>query len=146
MTTKFEYITFTLASYPTIASKYRKIVEDLGRQHSLSWYNKDKKFIELLKSIKKEYESSYNIEELVMTEDKEIEYWIKKLAKDGAVELVSQGKVTPETMGKISSLPRKQFEECVAEVTKIASYLNHVSKEAEKTVTSEDIIPDDLMS
>ena len=146
MTTKFEYITFTLASYPTIASKYRKICEDLKLQSSLSYFGRDKTHIKLLTDLKTEYESSYNIEELVMTEDKEIEYWIKKLAKDGAVELVSQGKVTPETMGKISSLPRKQFEECVAEVTKIASYLNHVSKEAEKTVTSKDIIPDDLMS
>jgi hypothetical protein len=49
-------------------------------------------------------------------------------------------------MFKISSLPRKQFEECVAEVTKIASYLNHVTKEAEKVVTPDDIVPDDVMS
>jgi hypothetical protein len=28
----------------------------------------------------------------------------------------------------------------------ILQYLNHVSKEAERSVTSEDIIPDDLMT
>lgn len=146
MTTKFEYTTFTLAGYPTVTSKYRKICEDLKTQPSLSFFGRNKEFIKLLTDLKSEYESSYPADELVMTEDKEVEYWVKKLAKEGAVELVSQGKVTPETMGRLSALPRKQFEECVAEVTKIASYLNHVSKEAEKTVTSEDIIPDDLMT
>jgi hypothetical protein len=146
MTTKFEYTTFTLANYPTVASKYKKICEDLTLENSRSFFNKNKSLIQLLGDLKSEYESSYPKEELVMTEAKEIEYWIKRLAKEGAVELVSQGKVTSMTMGRISSLPRRHFEECVSEVTKIASYLNHVSKEAERSVTSEDIIPDDLMT
>jgi hypothetical protein len=146
MTTKFEYTTFTLANYPTVASKYKKICEDLTLENSRSFFNKNKSLIQLLGDLKSEYESSYPKEELVMTEDKEIEYWIKRLAKEGAVELVSQGKVTSLTMGRISSLPRRHFEECVSEVTKIASYLNHVSKEAERSVTSEDIIPDDFMA
>lgn len=146
MSTKFEYTTFALASYPTVASKYKKICEDLTLENSRSFFNKNKSLIQLLGNLKSEYESSYPKEELTMTEDKEIEYWIKRLAKEGAVELVSQGKVTSLTMGRISSLPRRHFEECVSEVTKIASYLNHVSKEAERSVTSEDIIPDELMT
>lgn len=146
MTTRFEYITFTLANYPTVASKYKKICEDLEVETKRSIFNKNKPLIKLLSDLKSEYKSSYPVDELTMTESKEIEYWVKRLAKEGAVELISQGKVTANTMGKLSSLPRKHFEECVAEVTKIASYLNHVSKEAERSVTSEDIIPDDLMS
>jgi predicted HTH domain antitoxin len=146
MTTKFEYTTFTLANYPTVASKYKKICEDLTLENSRSFFNKNKSLIQLLGDLKSEYESSYPKEELVMTEAKESEYWIKRLAKEGAVELIAQGRVTSETMFKISSLPRKQFEECVAEVTKIASYLNHVTKEAEKVVTPDDIVPDDVMS
>jgi len=146
MTTKFEYITFVLSSYPTVASKYRKICEDLKIESSMSYFGRDKTRIKLLTDLKTEYESSYPVDELAMTESKESEYWIKRLAKEGAVELIAQGRVTSETMFKISSLPRKQFEECVAEVTKIASYLNHVTKEAEKVVTPDDIVPDDLMS
>jgi hypothetical protein len=146
MSTKFEYTTFTLSNYPTVASKYKKICEDLTLENNRSFFNKNKNLIQLLNNLKSEYESSYPDDELTMTESKEIEYWVKKLAKEGAVELVSQGKVTALTMGRISSLPRKHFEECVSEVTKIASYLNHVSKEAERSVTSEDIIPDELMT
>jgi predicted HTH domain antitoxin len=112
----------------------------------MSYFGRDKTRIKLLTDLKTEYESSYPVDELVMTESKESEYWIKRLAKQGAVELIAQGRVTSETMFKISSLPRKQFEECVAEVTKIASYLNHVTKEAEKVVTPDDIVPDDVMS
>ncbi len=143
---KFEYTTFTLSNYPTVASKYKKICEDLTLENKRSFFNKNKSLIQLLGDLKSEYESSYPKDELTMTDSKEIEYWIKRLAKEGAVELVSQGKVTASTMGRISSLPRKHFEECVAEVTKVASYLNHVSKEAERSVTSEDIIPDDFMA
>jgi predicted HTH domain antitoxin len=135
-----------LASYPTVASKYRKICEDLKIESSMSYFGRDKTRRKLLTDLKTEYELSYPAEELIMTESKESEYWIKRLAKEGAVELIAQGKVTSITMSKISSLPRKQFEECVAEVTKIASYLNHISKEAERTVTPDDIVPDDLMS
>jgi hypothetical protein len=146
MTTKFEYNSFTLSNYPTVASKYKKICDDLTLENKRSFFNKNKSLIQLLNDLKLEYESSYPTDELIMTETKEIEYWVKRLAREGAVELVSQGKVTASTMGRISSLPRKHFEECVAEVTKVASYLNHVSKEAERSVTSEDVIPDDFMA
>lgn len=147
MSTKFEYTTFVLSNYPTVASKYKKICQDLKAEQTADkkLFRKTTPMISLLETLKTEYELSYPADELTMTENKEIEYWVKRLAKEGAVELVSQGKVTVSTMGRISSLPRKHFEECVAEVTKIASYLNHVTKQAEKTVTPQDIVPDDLM-
>jgi hypothetical protein len=146
MTTKFEYTTFTLGEYPTVASKYKKINEDLEQANRRPFLHKDKKLIQLLLSLKKEYDSSYPIEELIMDSRKETEYWIKKLAKQGAVELLAQGKVSAATMSKIASLEYNDFIECVRETTKMSSFMNEVAKKAEREVQSQDIVPTDYMA
>lgn len=146
MTTKFEYTTFTLGEYPTVASKYKKINEDLEHANRRPFLYKDKKLIQLLLSLKKEYDSSYPIEELIMDAKKETEFWIKKLAKQGAVELLAQGKVSAATMSKIASLEYNDFVECVRETTKMSSFMNEVAKKAEREVQPQDIVPNDYMT
>lgn len=144
--TKYEYVTFTLGEYPTVASKYKKIVQDLETQKKMFWFKKDKQFIEMLTTIKKEYDASYPIEELIMDAKKETEYWIKKLAKQGAVELLAQGKVSAATMSKIASLEYNEFVECVRETTKMSSFMNEIAKKAEREIQPQDIVPTDYMT
>lgn len=144
--TKFEYTTFGLSEYTTVASKYRKICEDLNKINSVFLKNKEQKdCICILKELKTEYESSYPADELVMTEQKEKEYWIKRLAKHGAVQLLAQGKVSSEIMFKMASLSSLDYEECVKETTKLSSYMNDVTQKAEKEVAPADIVPNELM-
>jgi hypothetical protein len=143
--TKFEYSTFVLGRYPTAASKYRKVNEDLAAE-SNKMFGKDKVLVSILKNIKTEFESMYEKDELSIDDDlQEKEYWIKKLAKQGAVELLSQGKVSSETMFKVSCLDNNSFEECIKETTKLSTHLNHVVQQAEKTVKPADIVPEELM-
>lgn len=143
--TKFEYSTFVLGGYPTVASKYRKIKQDLDVE-SKKFVNKDKDTIAFLKALKTEFESMYESDELVMDDDlQETEFWVQKLAKQGAIELLSQGKVSAETMFKVSCLDNDNFVECVRQTTKISTYLNNVVQQAEKTVKPEDIVPEELM-
>lgn len=146
-TTKFEYITFGLGEYPTVASKYRKICEDLTMYNSLSYFSRktEKEKIEYLTELKAEYESLHSADELEMTEEKEKEYWIKRLAKRGAVELLAQGKVSADVMFKMASLSSDDYVECVKETTKLSSYMNHVTQQAEKEVAPSDIVPNELM-
>ena len=145
-TTKFEYTTFGLSEYTTVASKYRKICEDLNTINSIFLKSKEQKDnIRILKELKAEYESSYPADELVMTEQKEKEYWIKRLAKHGAVQLLAQGKVSAEIMFKMASLSSLDYEECVKETTKLSSYMNDVTQKAEKEVMPADIVPNELM-
>ena len=145
-TTKFEYTTFGLSEYTTVASKYRKICEDLNTIKSVFLKSKEQKdCIRILKELKAEYESSYPADELVMTEQKEKEYWIKRLAKHGAVQLLAQGKVSAEIMFKMASLSSLDYEECVKETTKLSSYMNDVTQKAEKEVMPADIVPNELM-
>jgi len=145
-TTKFEYTTFGLSEYTTVASKYRKICEDLNTIKSVFLKSKEQKdIIRILKELKAEYESSYPADELVMTEQKEKEYWIKRLAKHGAVQLLAQGKVSAEIMFKMASLSSLDYEECVKETTKLSSYMNDITQKAEKEVMPADIVPNELM-
>lgn len=145
-TTKFEYTTFTLANYPTIASKYRKICEDLVDTSRPFLKNNDQKAkINILKELKADYESLHPEDELIMTEQKEKEYWVKRLAKHGAVQLLSQGKVSADIMFKMASLSSSDYEACVKETTKLSSYMNDITQKAEKEVMPADIVPNELM-
>lgn len=145
-TTKFEYTTFGLSEYTTVASKYRKICEDLNTIKSVFLKSKEQKDnIRILKELKAEYESLHPADELVMTEQKEKEYWIKRLAKHGAVQLLAQGKVSADIMFKMASLPSNDYVECVKETTKLSSYMNDVTQKAEKEVAPADIVPNELM-
>lgn len=145
-TTKFGYTIFGLSEYPTVASKYRKICEDLNLLERVFLKNREQKEnISLLLELKAEYESSYPAEELVMTEQREKEYWIKRLAKHGAVQLLAQGKVSAEIMFKMASMSSNDYEECVKEITKLSSHMNHVTQKAEKEVMPADIVPNELM-
>ena len=88
----------------------------------------------------------YEADELNFDDDlQEKEYWIKKLAKQCAIELLSQGKVATDTMFKVSCLDNTSFEECIKEATKLSTHLNHVVQQAEKTVKPDDIVPEELM-
>lgn len=145
-TTKFEYTTFGLSDYTTVASKYRKICEDFDKINSIFLKSKEQKDnIRVLKELKAEYESSYTSDELAMTEQKEKEYWIKRLAKHGAVQLLAQGKVSADIMFKMASLSNNDYVECVKETTKLSSYMNDVTQRAEKEVVPADIVPNELM-
>jgi hypothetical protein len=145
-TTKFEYTTFDLGEYPTVTSKYRKICEDLNTLERVMFKNKDQKAkIILLTELKAEYESSNPADELVMTEQKEKEFWIKRLAKHGAVQLLAQGKVSADVMFKMASLPSNDYVECVKETTKLSSYMNDITQRAEKEVMPADVVPNELM-
>ena len=145
-TTKFEYTTFDLGEYPTVASKYRKICEDLNTLERVMFKNKDQKAkIILLTELKAEYESSTPADDLVMTEQKEKEYWIKRLAKHGAVQLLAQGKVSADVMFKMASMSSDDYVDCVKETTKLSSYMNDVTQRAEKEVMPADVVPNELM-
>lgn len=143
--TKFEYSTFVLGNYPTVASKYRKINEDLSVANKKT-FGKDKSLINMLTAIKADFENKHDTKSLTIDDDaQERDYWIKKLAKQGAVELLSQGKVSTDTMFKVSCLDNASFEECIRETTKLSTHLNHIVQQAEKTVKPDDIVPEELM-
>ena len=144
--TKYEYSTFVLGTFPTVASKYRKLSDDLQAEKKKGLFKRDNAICKYLKQLKSEYDNRYESNELSMDDElQEKDYWIHKLAKQGAVELLSVGKVSVDTMSKVSCLDNVSFVECVKQTTKLSSYLNNTVQQAEKAVLPEDIVPEELM-
>jgi hypothetical protein len=141
---KFEYTTFTLGEYPTIASKYRKVKEDLA-QANKGW-SKDKALVSMLTSVKSDLEANNTSELLdISDEHAEREYWIQRLANRAAVELLALGKVSPDLMFKITCLDPNDLVECIRKCTVLSSQLNHEVQAAERTVQTGDVVPIDQM-
>jgi hypothetical protein len=69
-------------------------------------------------------------------------HWITLLGRRAATDLLTLGKVQPETMFEMSALPEEDFRDVVKVATSAAKKLNELTVEAEKelnlnTISSE---------
>ena len=71
-------------------------------------------------------------------------HWITLLGRRAAADLLTLGKVQPETMLEMSSLPEEDFRAVVKVATGTARKLNDLTVEAEKELNL-DTIPDELI-
>jgi len=143
---EFEYSTFVLGRCLTPAAKYSKVNQDIADATSVPFWRKNKSRIKTLKMAKKRLESEYDKSQLSFTSDEEeIKYYVEVLAKRSAVELLSTGKVSTETMTDMTCLGDEWFKDCVKRSTIIASQLNHEVKNVEKSVQQDDVVPENMM-
>ena len=66
-------------------------------------------------------------------------HWITLLGKRAAADLLSIGKVQPETMLEMSALPKEDFKEVVKIATGTARSLNDLTIEAEREISTNTI-------
>jgi hypothetical protein len=71
-------------------------------------------------------------------------HWITLLGHRAAADLLTLGKVQPETMLEMSALPTEDFRAVVKVATSTARRLNDLTVEAEKELNL-DTIPDELI-
>jgi hypothetical protein len=143
---QFEYTTFVLGKCSSIAAKYAKVNQDLENANAAPFWRKNRSYIAMLKSVKAKMESEYNASELKFASDvDQLQYHVKRLAQRSAIELLSTGKVTAETMEDMTCLGNDYFIDCVKQSTIIASQLNHEVQNAEQSVKQEDVVPLSMM-
>lgn len=70
-------------------------------------------------------------------------HWIQKIGKTAAADLLTIGKVQPETMLQMAALSSDDFTEAVKVATGTARHLNTATVDAEKELNT-DVIPDSL--
>lgn len=140
--TYFEYTTFVLAEYPHPLAQYRKITSDL--KLAKRWFRGNKANALVLETVLAEWKDQYDLETLEADLTAEKEYWIDRLAKRSAVELLSTGKVSTETMYKMASFAEADFVECVKKATLLADRLNKTTQSAEQAVNL-NTVPADMM-
>jgi hypothetical protein len=71
-------------------------------------------------------------------------HWIEHFSKLAASDLLTLGKVQPETMVQMMNLPREDFEEVILKTTLNAREVNKITIDVERTIQV-DIVPTEMV-
>ena len=129
--TRFEIETFLLGAHPTVARQalelQNEIMQARTQQHpdleavSVDFVAKNGALDALIGDI----------------ESSEEEYWVSRLARLAAIDILTIGKVQPEHMNYMASLSDDAFASCVKSATTLAKSLNDSVQEIEAELGSE---------
>jgi hypothetical protein len=90
----------------------------------------------LKETIKEKILNGESVEEIMnRAESDDCMHWITFLGKKAAADLLTLGKVQPETMLEMSALPENDFREVVKIATSTARNLNDITIEAERDLS-----------
>jgi hypothetical protein len=67
-------------------------------------------------------------------ETEESEYWASRLGRQAAIEILTIGKTTPETMDKMTALPEETFENAVRICVRYAGMIKEVTAKVETSL------------
>jgi hypothetical protein len=96
----------------------------------------------LKESIKEKILNGETLEEVMSRKESDDRmHWITLLGKRASADLLSLGKVQPETMLEMSSLPNDDFREVVKIATSTARSLNEITIDAERELSLNTIHP-----
>jgi hypothetical protein len=153
--TRFELEYFTLEAYPTssrqLVAAMREIEELDARlkvwtermanetsEGELMFMHREKKVIEQQLSQLAEWYDRINpsmrSEILKCFESEEPEYWATYLGRQAAIELLTIGKTTKDTMDKMASLPEETFEDAVRVCIRYAAMIKETTMMVESSV------------
>jgi hypothetical protein len=131
--TRFEIETFVLGAHPTLGRKAQALTTEL-----LQAREQQHPDLPILEIIYKDFSEKHDIESLMRDiESTEEEYWVHRLAKLAAIDILTLGKVQPEHMNYMVSLQDEAFSACVKEATSIAKQLNYEVQQIEAELQSE---------
>ena len=105
----------------------RKLYEHEIKRLDIAFENFDRSLkritaeTEHLKSIESQFRNEYDVEKLVEDQDKyEHEYWIKRLATQSALELLTVGRIGVGNLEALMQMGSDNFRSALVETTKIA--------------------------
>lgn len=131
--TRFEIETFVLGSHPTLARKAQALTIELDQAKAQNHPD-----LPVLQAVYDDFSKEHNIESLVANiEESEEEYWVERLARLAAIDILTIGKVQPEHMHHMAALNDNAFSACVKSATTLAKTLNQSVKEIETELSAE---------
>lgn len=140
---KYEFNNFFIEAVPTPARSLILLMEKIENLHveisTLTEFNVNGKNVrEITAKIKQLnmllewYNNVENPEEILMNfEKEEPKYWAYVLGRDAAIEILSRGVTSKETLNKMSLLPLQDFEEAVRICTKFANMIKNITESVE---------------
>lgn len=132
--TKYEIETFVLGAHPSIARKAMALQSELMSARASSHPD-----LAVLEAVAADFESENgSLESLISNvEASEEEYWVNRLAKLAAIDILTIGKVQPEHMSYMASMSDEAFAATVKSATALAKSLNTSVQEIEAELESE---------
>lgn len=132
--TRFEIETFLLGAHPTVERQALELQKELMQARS-----KQHPDLAMLEAVANDFvEANGPLETLVESiETTEEEYWVSRLARLAAIDILTIGKVQPEHMNYMASLSDDAFSSCVKSATTLAKSLNESVQEIEAEFGSE---------
>ena len=131
--TRFEIETFVLGAHPTPARKAQVLTQELMEARKT-----DHPDLQILEDIYKDFSAEHDVDALLADIDSsEEEYWVNRLAKLAAIDILTIGKVQPEHMNYMVALEDEAFAACVKSATSIAKQLNYEVQQIEAELQSE---------
>lgn len=131
--TRFEIETFVLGAHPTPARKAQVLTQELMEARKT-----DHPDLQILEDIYKDFSAEHDVDALLADIDSsEEEYWVNRLAKLAAIDILTIGKVQPEHMNYMIALEDEAFAACVKSATSIAKQLNYEVQQIEAELQSE---------
>lgn len=136
--TRFEIETFVLGAHPTLARKAMALQSDLMQARAESHPD-----LPVLEAIATDFvaENGSFDSLIALVEESEEEYWVNRLARLAAIDILTIGKVQPEHMSYMASLSDNAFSASVKAATVLAKSLNESVQQIESELES-DLVSD----
>jgi hypothetical protein len=131
--TRFEIETFVLGAHPTASRKAQVLTTELMQAREQQHPD-----LPVLEAIHKDFAAEHDIDALLANiEESEEEYWVARLSKLAAIDILTIGKVQPEHMNYMVALEDEAFAACVKQATAIAKQLNYEVQQVEAELQTE---------
>jgi len=132
--TKYEIETFVLGAHPTLARKAMALQSELIAARANNHPD-----LPVLEAVASEFESANGSMDTLIAavEESEEEYWVNRLAKLAAIDILTIGKVQPEHMAYMAAMSDEAFAATVKSATALAKSLNSSVQEIEAELESE---------
>jgi Lon protease-like protein len=125
--TRFEIETFLLGAHPTKARQAQQLVMELEQAKLNSHPD-----LVVLQAVYDDFAKENDVNALIADiETSEEEYWVQRLARLAAIDILTIGKVQPEHMNYMASLSDTAFTLCVKHTATLAKTLNDQVREVE---------------
>ena len=132
--TRFEIETFLLGAHPTVARQALELQNEIMQARTQQHPD-----LAILESVAVEFVAKNGALDALISdiEASEEEYWVSRLARLAAIDILTIGKVQPEHMNYMASLSDDAFASCVKSATTLAKSLNDSVQEIEAELGSE---------
>lgn len=95
---------------------------DIGHENGLRSMERTKGEMKFLETILEDFRKNYDVKELVDNQDKyEHEYWIKRLASQSALEILTVGRIGVGNMEALLQMGPENFKRALVETTRITN-------------------------